>query len=281
MTHYTTLGVEKTADADTIKKAYRKLASQHHPDKGGDTKKFQEVQAAYDTLSDKDKREQYDHELEYGGRQSPHHNQWNFNSGGMNEQMAEMLRRQFGFQFGGGFRQQKPQNRDVRISMHVSLLDTLSEQVKTIKITLPSNKNEEIEVKIPRGISTGDTIKYSNLGDYSIKDAPRADLYVQFIVEPHPKFHIHGVDLVYELSVNCIEAMVGCEKEIEGLEGNTFKLTIPAGTQYGTKFGIPNQGLYSTHRPGRGRLIVIADVYVPKNLTEEQKEILRSMAISL
>lgn len=289
MNHYETLGIAKDASAEEIKKAYRKLASKHHPDKeGGDTEKFKEVQVAYDAISDETKRAQYDAELSGVGRNHHREFRWNTgNMGGVDAEMAEMLRRQFGFQGGdpfSRFRQQapqKPKNRDVRISMHVQLFDTLSEQVKTIKITLPGNKNEEIEIKIPRGISTGDTIRYSGLGDHSVKEEPRSDLYVQFIVDPHPNFQQSGLDLFTTLSINCIEAMVGCEREVTSLEGATFKVTVPAGSQYGTKLGIPNQGLYTTQQAGRGRLIVMIDIYIPKDLTAEQTETLRSMTVSL
>jgi len=289
--HYETLGVEKTADSDAIKKAYRKLASKHHPDKGGDTEEFKKIQIAYDAISDEDKRKQYDAELASGGRNQHRQSHWNTSSGmnfdDMDPYMADILRRQFNMGGGGQFdpfsrfRQQKPKNKDVRISIHTSLIDTLSDQEKTIKLTLPGNKNEELQIKIPRGITTGDQIRYSGLGDHSVESEPRADLYIQFIVDPHPNFQQSGLDLFTTLSINCIEAMTGCEKEVTSLEGATFKVTIPAGSQYGTKLGIPNQGMYSTERLGRGRLIVILDIYIPKNLTEEQVEILRGMAVSL
>lgn len=289
MNYYELLGVANTATPEEIKKAYRKLASQHHPDKGGDTKKFQEVQVAHDTLSDPNKRSQYDMQLAGGG-----HQQFHFDAGQMNSDhidMFDMLRRQFGVNFGGpdpfaNFRQanqrrQPPRNRDVRISVPVALEETLEEQTKTLKITLPGNKQEEIEIKIPRGVHSGTTIRYAGLGDQSVKEAPRADLYVQFQLKPHPRFEQAGIDLVAGLTINCLEAIVGCEKEIEGLDGKKFNITIPAGTQFGARFGISDQGLYTTDHPGRGKLIIMLNVYIPKELTEEHLNLIKSIQSTL
>jgi molecular chaperone DnaJ len=78
-----------------------------------------------------------------------------------------------------------------------------------------------------------------------------------------------------------MEAMIGCTTEVRGLDGAVFKVTIPPGTQYGAKFGIADQGLYSTNYVGRGRLIVDVDIYIPKNLTGEQIETLRNIKVTL
>lgn len=285
MSHYKTLGVEKDADQATIKKAYRKLASANHPDKGGDTKKFQEIQVAYDTLSDSNKRAEYDQLQAGGGRR-----EFRFHSGpggfggfggssfGEGDGMADIID-QLRRQFGGGFQQQprKPTNRDVRIGMQVKLADTLEEQEKVIKINLPGHQAEEIKIKIPRGVYHGAQIRYPGLGDHSVKDAPRGDLYVQFLIEPAEGFEQVGIDLITVLNVSCLEAIVGCEKEVTGIDGKRFNITVPPGSQYGAKFGIGSQGLYSTEHPGRGRLIVVLDIYIPTMLSEEQLEVIKSI----
>lgn len=297
MNHYETLGVDKTATPDEIKKAYRKLASLHHPDKGGETHKFQEIQVANEILSDSNKRQQYDMELAGGG-----HRQFHFHSssgmgpddmsGGGAGDLFEHLRRQFGFGFSGSpdpfgqFRQanqqrQAPRNRDVRIAIQLDLVDNLTELTKTLNITLPGNMKENIEIKIPKGVHTGSTIRYAGLGDHSVPNAPRADLYVQFHLRQHERFEQHGIDLVTTLNINCLEAVVGCSKSVKGIDGSEFMVNIPAGTQYGAKFGIPDQGLYTTDHPGRGRLVVLVDIYVPKELTAEQIETIRAIQSTL
>lgn len=283
MNHYETLGVAKNASVDDIKKAYRKLASQNHPDKGGDTAKFQSIQAAYATLEDANKRAQYDDEISGRGRQ-----QFQFRSGGgMPQNAREMedilnhLRGQFGAGPFGGSQNRAPRNKDIKIRVALSLEDTLTEQDKTLSITQPNGKNENVDIKIPRGISHGATIRYPGLGDHSLKDVPRGDLYVQCFIQPHAQFEVVGIDLISTLTVNCIEAMVGCEKEIKGLDGKTYMITIPPGSQFNSKFGMAEQGLYSAEHPGRGRLIINLEIYIPKKLTDDQIKILKDMQVTI
>lgn len=283
--YYSILGVAKDATPGDIKKAYRKAASVNHPDKGGDTKKFQEVQVAYDTLSDSNKRAEYDMMQAGGG-----HNRGGFrfhtnssswgDEGGLGD-IFDMLRRQFNQNPGFSHQQQQPMNRDARINMRLKLADTLEEQEKIIKLNLPKNDQEEIKIKIPRGVYHGAQIRYPGLGDHSVPNAPRADLYVQFFVEPDPNFEQVGIDLLTELRINCLEAIVGCEKEITGLDGKKFNIVVPPGSQVGSKFGLGGQGLYTPDNPGRGRLIVVLNIEIPTALTDEQLEAIRNIQQAL
>jgi molecular chaperone DnaJ len=296
--HYETLGVDKSATDDDVKKAYRKLAMKYHPDRNPDDptaeSKFKEVKAAFEALETGSKRQQYDAELSGGGNNR--HFRFttnNMNPGGVPDDMFDMLSKQFGFNFGGGGRENPfsqyrqaqanrvPTNQDVKIMIPLELVETLNEQNKTINITLPGQMKENIDIKIPRGVHNGTTIRYTGLGGHNIPDAPRADLYVQFHVKPHESFEQTGIDLVTTLVISCIDAMVGCTKEVSGLDGRVFNLSIPAGTQFGAKFGIPDQGLYSTDHPGRGRLIVNIAIYIPKSLTEEQLAIIKTLGTAL
>lgn len=278
-THYETLGVQKTVTADELKKVYRKLASEHHPDRGGDTAKFQEIQAAYDILSDPNKREQYNYGLENGEKAFHFHSG---NAGDMGD-IFTIFRQHFGGQADpfAQFRQQRqPQkNRDVRVAVRLELVDTLTDQTRTLTLSIPGVSNEEnIEIKIPQGVFTGAMIRYPGLGDKSHPNLPRGDLYVQIHVNDHPVFQVHGADLVMPLAISAFEAITGCEKEIVGLDGHAVALVIPKGAQYGTKFGIKDQGLYNSNAPGkRGRLIVILDISIPTNLSDEQLSIIKSM----
>ena len=127
--YYSTLGVDRNASLDDIKKAYRKLASKYHPDKGGDTAKFQEIQAAYDTLSDDNKRQQYDMERNGFGNGV----KFQFHDfGGGHPDISEIFRN-FGFGTGGPFEFHRPQqrrNKDLRIEIPIDLASTLQEQTK-------------------------------------------------------------------------------------------------------------------------------------------------------
>lgn len=283
-THYETLGVGESANADEIKKAYRKLASAHHPDKGGDTKKFQEIQTAYDTLSNDEKRQMYDMERKGMGRPGGVH--FNFHQGGgMPPEFADIFKN---FGFGGGdpfaqFRQnQQPRrNKDLRIEIPITLASTLAEQKKTISVQTTNGNRETVEVIIPRGVTTGTQIKYTGLGDTLFETLARGDLYVQITVQPDSQYVINGIDIYYKINVNCLFAIVGGEVTVNGLDGKIFTMTIPQGTQPGVKFRIADQGLYQMNSDHRGNLYIEIGVTVPQNITQEQKIIIQSLLNSL
>jgi DnaJ-class molecular chaperone len=280
MTYYELLGVAKDATQDDIKKAYRKLASQHHPDKGGDKAKFQEIQAAYNTLGDDQKRQQYDMH-QSGASNGNHFREFNFHSGDIND-----IFRSFGF--GNGMdpfaqhRHQQPRrNKDLRIEIQIPLVTTLEEQTKTVSVQTTNGHRETVEVTIPRGITSGTQIKYAGLGDNLFTTLPRGDLYVQLRVFDADGFISNGVDLYHRISVNCLLAVAGGEVNVTGLDSKNFALTVPPGTQPGIKFRIPGQGLYQLHSDIRGDLFVEVAVTVPQNLSAEQLEIVRSLINNL
>lgn len=277
MNHYEILGVDSKATSDEIKRAYRKLASQHHPDKGGDKTKFQEIQAAYDTLSDNSRRQQYDMQLNgFGGDPNI---RFHWHSADMGHpDIAEIFR---GFGFGGDpfspFRQQQRRNKDLRIEIPLPLVSTLEEQSKTVSVQTTNGHRETVEVKIPRGVTNGTQIKYSGLGDNLFNTLPRGDLYVQFRVHDAEGFIANGVDLFQRINVNCLLAITGGDITVSGIDGKTFSLTLPAGTQPGMKFRLSSQGLYVLNSEQRGDLYVEVAITVPRNLTSEQLEIVRSL----
>ena len=276
MTHYATLGVAEDANTDDIKKAYRKLASQHHPDKGGDTKKFQEIQTAYDTLSDQGKRQQYDLERSGRGQQNIH---WQNFSNEVPPDIQHIFQ-QFGF--GGDpfaqFRQQRQKrNKDLRVDLMVPLATTLEEQTKVISVLTTTGSRETVEVKIPRGITNGTSIKYSNLGDNLFNTLPRGDLYVQINVHNAENFVVNNLDLYTRVNVNCLLAIVGGTVNVLGIDSKSFLLTIPPGTQHGTKFRITNQGLYQLNSDQRGNLFVEMHVTIPQDLSPDQLQIVKSI----
>ena len=283
MTHYATLGVSESASQEEIKRAYRKLAMQHHPDKGGDTNKFQEIQSAYDVIGDEQKRVQYDAERRGGVR-------FNINGqdfgGGMPPGMEDMLRN-FGFAFGDGFQRhggdpfgafrQPRRNKDIQVDVGITLASTLNSQTKTISVQTTNGGRSTVEVQIPRGVRPNSSIKYPGLGDNFFESLARGDLYVRIHIENNSGFHIEGLDLVKVIDINCLHAIIGHTVIVEGLDGKQFEMTIPAGTQPGTKFRIANQGLYEMNQSGRGSLIVVANLFIPSNLTAEQIESLKNI----
>jgi curved DNA-binding protein len=286
MDYYSVLGVPRGASEEEIKKAYRRLAAKHHPDKGGDTAKFQEIQQAYDTLGDAGKRQQYDNPQPQGFPGGGF--QFHFNAG---DPFADIFN-QFNFGGGGGGhhdpfahmrQQQTRRNKDLRVRIGLQLAETLAEQEKTISVQTTTGERQTVHVQIPRGVTTGTSIKYPGLGDNMFNSLPRGDLYVTFVVEEDPRYQIHGIDLVYSISINAIDAMLGCSVDVPGIEGRVFSLNIPQGTAPGSKFRIPNQGLYAMdpHLQIRGSLIVNTDVVVPLLTSQQQIDLLTQLRKTL
>ena len=271
MTYYDILGITEKANADEIKRAYRKLASQHHPDKGGDKAKVQEIQSAYDTLSDNNKRQQYD--MQRNGFA-----QFRFTSSDSGHPDFDAIFRQFGFG-ADPFAQVRPQrrNKDLRIEIPIPLVTTLDQQTKLISVATSNGERNTVEVTIPRGVTNGTAVKYPGLGDNLFNTIPRGDLYVQFNLHPAENFIVKGIDLYTPVSVNCLLAITGGLTRITGLDDRTFDLTIPSGTQPGTLFRIHNQGLYQINSESRGHLYAEVKIEVPQDLSESQLEIIRSL----
>jgi curved DNA-binding protein len=146
MDYYNILGVDRSASQDDIKKAYRKLAAKHHPDRGGDTAKFQEISAAYDTLSDPNKRSQYDNPQPQGGFQQ---------YGGMPPGFEEMFRGFGNSPFGDIFgqrRQQPVRNRTLNLQTQITLEEAFKGKDLLANVQLPSGRDQLLEVKIPAGV---------------------------------------------------------------------------------------------------------------------------------
>lgn len=222
--HYVTLGVSKTATPDEIKRAFRKLASQHHPDKGGDTQKFQEIQAAYDTLGDAAKRQAYDNPApQFGGF-----------GGGAHVNIHDI----FGQMFGGQspFGQQQSRRNHVRMSLWITLLDVARGGKRSVALGTQAGTNT-VEIEIPLGINDGDNVQYPGI-------APGGqDLVIQFRVQPHAGFQRQGLNLVTTHKVSVWTLILGGETEVQTVEGSRLVVKIAPHTQPGTTLRLRSQGL--------------------------------------
>ena len=273
---YETLGVPKGASEEEIKKAYRRLASAHHPDKGGDTGKFQEIQSAYETLSDPVKRQQHDNPFHHQAGPNGSHFEFHFGGGGPEDLFA-----QFFNQGGAGHnpfqRQHQPRrNKDLRVQISISLASTLDQQKKTISVQTTKGDRYNVDVDIPRGVNNGTTIKYTQMGDNMFDTLTKGDLYVIINVENDNRFEIHGTNLIANLEIDSIEAIIGADKIIQSIDGKEYNVKIPSGCQYGQKFGLQGQGLYQMNSSHRGDLIVNVVIKTPI-LTDNQLTALRNI----
>lgn len=275
---YEILGVPKGASDDEIKRAYRKLAAKHHPDRGGDTAKFQEIQSAYETLTDPVKRQQHDNPNPFQHHQGPNGSHFEFHFGGAGPE--DIFAQFFNQGFAGGHpfqRQAQPRrNKDLRINLQVTLAETLQDQRKSVSVQTTKGERFTVDVNIPKGVGNGTTIKYSQMGDNFFDSLTRGDLYVIINIIADQRFELHGLNLVSNLEINSIEAMTGCDKIIQGIDGREFSIKIPKACQFGTKFGLQGQGLYQMNTNVRGDLIVNVTVKTLA-LTDDQLNILRNL----
>lgn len=222
--HYQTLGIDSTATADQIKQAYRKLAMQHHPDRGGDAAAFQKIQQAYSVLSDPAQHQQYDQprsQAHAGTSSSP------FNFDTIFEIFGADLRRQ--------------QRMPPRIALWLTLSDVITGGSCTVNLQIDQTV-ETVQIAIPSGIQDNDHVRYPGI-------APGGqDLIVNFRIKPDAVWQRDGQHLIRLYSIDMWELILGCQISIVDPAGNQLLLTVPAETQTGTVLRLKNKGL-----PGRPR----------------------------
>jgi curved DNA-binding protein len=252
--YYKILGVDRSASSDAIKQAYRRLASKHHPDKGGDKAVFQEIQEAYNVLGDTNQRQIYDNPMHAAGH--PH---FNFDS------IFDM----FGVNIHQGVRRQVP-----RISLWVGLRDVALGGPRTLAVQTETQVHN-IEIDIPPGIRDGDTIRYPGL-------APgNQDLVVIFRIRPEPGWQRDGTNLIIEKKISIWDLVLGTELPVSDITGAELVLTVPPETQPGSYLRLRGRGLPSRQLPGDrpnappGDLMVKIEAFVPKNTPDEVIESIR------
>jgi DnaJ-class molecular chaperone len=270
MDYYSILGVPKGASDDDIKKAYRKLAMKHHPDRGGDQTEFQKIQEAYAVLSDPQKRSQHDNPQSQG---------FEFHFGGGNSPFDDIFS-QFGFSPFGNPRQQR-KNKDLRVELAMDLASTLTEQVKTISIQTTNGERQTVQVNIPRGVRNGHSMRYGGLGDNMFNTLPRGDLYVHFVVRDDPRYRVENHDLIYPVAINCLDAMTGVNVSVPSLDNKIFDIAIPAGSGPGTRLRIPSNGLYHLNNHTRGHLVAELSIKVPAVTDPTAQELISQLKTCL
>ncbi|HHB90645.1 MAG TPA: J domain-containing protein [Anaerolineae bacterium] len=319
--YYKILGVPRNATEKEIKKAYRKLARQYHPDANPNDptaeEKFKEINEAYEVLSDPEKRKRYDqfgaqwkNFTSAGGRPEDFWQQWQASAGAPGgasyrtvspEEFEEIFGGAGGFSdffealfgmggrrgartggfediFGGayttgaGTRARPVRGRDIEHPVDITLEEAYRGTTRVLQMN-----GERIEVKIPRGVKTGSRVRVAGKGEPGRNGGKPGDLYLKINVLPHPQFQREGDNLRLKLPVDLYTLILGGEVQVPTLD-RPVVLTIPPETDNGKIFRLRGKGMPNLKRPDQhGDLYVEVSAKLPKNLTEQEKELFRQL----
>jgi curved DNA-binding protein len=308
--YYKILGVEKNADQDDIKKAYRKLALKFHPDRNPNNheaeEKFKKISEAYAVLSDPEKRKQYDR---FGSDQFSQRYSHDdiFRDFDINQILRDMgfggvsnTNRAFrgtggkrgsytfrgGDHLGGLFGQggqkyyQAPQRgEDLQYNLNITLEESIFGTDKKLSLKRDGYV-DEINVKIPAGISTGKKLRLAGKGNASLEGGPTGDLYLNIIVAPHPIFARDGNDIYIDKAILFTQAILGTSTDVPTIDGTIKRIKIPAGTQNGTKIRMKGYGAPALKGTGstKGDQYVKITIEVPRKINENQLKLIKKLS---
>jgi molecular chaperone DnaJ len=303
--YYEVLGVPRNASDEEIKRAFRKLAKLHHPDRNrepGAEEKFKEINEAHQVLSDPEKSHRYDRY----GRVDIEGGFSDFGFGGLGD-IFESFWNGFGTPF-GRTAQRVPQKGDslqsyLTLSFEEAVF-SCNKEVESIfgrfthittcsrcggsgtVISNPCSQcqgrgrikvKRKIRVNIPAGVDEGYRLCLNGEGSAGLYGGPPGDLYVALSVKPHNLFHRDGSDILYELSINFAQAALGDEVRVPSLDGKV-DLKIPSGTQNGKTFRFKGKGVSHVDGKGRGDLLVKVGVITPPHLDKNQRHLFEELA---
>jgi curved DNA-binding protein len=294
--YYSILGVERGASADDIKKAYRKLAHQYHPDVSKDPQgeeKFKEVAEAYETLKNPEKRAAYDQlgthrpgedfqpPPDWGGQFRD--SGYSFDEADLADLFASLSGRHRGGPGGGQFRMA---GEDYEVTAHISLEDAYrgTEVELNLSVPEPDEKGQlrrvprTFKVRIPKGAADGQRLRLAGRGGKGLNGGRDGDLYINVALHPHPLFRVSGHDLYLDLPLAPWEAVLGASVEVPTL-GGAVRLKVPPNTPAGKHLRLAGRGM---PKPGgtSGDLFAIAQVAVPTAASERERDLFRQLAES-
>jgi len=311
--YYKTLGVPRTATQDEIKKAYRRLARQFHPDvnkQPGAETRFKEIGEAYEVLRDPEKRKRYDAlgsnwragqdftpppgwegmRFHFGGARPGAGRGVRFeNLGGEFGGFSDFFEMLFGGTgggmsgedlFGEGFSQMDSGGADLEATLTISIEDAYHGARKSISLKpadQPGARARRYDVRIPAGTTEGSVIRLAGQGGRRGRSAKPGDLRLQIHLEPHPVFRVKGHDLETDLRLAPWEAALGCKVNVPIVDGKA-SITVPAGTQSGRRIRLRGKGLPRPRGAQPGDLYAITRIVVPDQLTARERALFESLA---
>jgi DnaJ-class molecular chaperone len=285
---YQVLGVSRNSSDADLKKAYRKLSRENHPDsKPGDkaaAEKFKQVQEAYTVLSDSEKRQKYDRfghaAFQGGGRggASPF--------GGGQVDLGDLFGGgggggfDFGDLFGGGGGRRASRARkgqDVETTIDVPF-NTAAEGGSYSLTVNTAGKPEQITARIPAGVDSGSVIRLSGQGHPGMGGGPNGDLMVKIRVAPHPYFRRDAANLLVDVPISLTEAALGAKVDVPTLSEGLVTVTVPPGSASGTRLRLRGKGIINRKTNEPGDLYAIIQIVVPKELDDRSRELLEEFA---
>lgn len=342
--YYEVLGVSRSAPADDVKRAFRKLALQNHPDRNPDdpsaAERYKECSEAYEVLSDPDKRRSYDMFGHAGVAAGQGAGAGGFGDFGF----GDIFNTFFGGATGARPRRRSTRGDDLRYDMTITFEEAFEGVEKEIDVPRPAGcercggsgaepgtgmdtcatcggagqvrrqaqsifgavvnvtacptcggegrilrspchechgqgrveRRKRLLVKIPRGVDTGSQIRLTGEGAAGFRGGPAGDLYVVLRVRQHGQLRRQDDDVLFELPINFVQAALGDQVEVPTLDG-PVAVTVPAGTQHGQTFRLSGRGMPNVRNGHRGDQFVLVQLVVPKDLTPEQKVLLRKV----
>lgn len=294
--YYQALGVSRSASQDDIRKSYKKLAREFHPDARPDDKaaaeRFKEIQNAYAVLSDPEKRKKYD-QFGPGFENAGHGPQFDWSNSGGDVDLSDLFGGLFGggggqprgfgggfSGFGGGTRQQAPRaqrGEDIRAEIEIPF--QLAAEGGNYDLHLNrGGKSETLTVKIPPGVNSGSVIRLSGQGQEGRHGGPAGNLLVTIKAHAHPFFRRDGNNLLIDVPITPSEAVLGAKIDVPTLTEGTVVLTVPPRSTSGSKLRLRGKGIRHSKTGERGDQIVVLKVDVPADPCEPSRELYQKLA---
>lgn len=278
--YYEELGVERTATPDEIKKAYRKLARKYHPDvsKEKDAEaKMQALNIAYDTLSHKEKKAEYDDELDHPQTQGYHHQQTDYSG-------FEDLFGRFGAGFGGTqFKQRSYKGEDQHASIEVPIWVAYQGSTQTITLQIPTYnvygqpevQRKTLDIKIPKGIKSGQQIRLAKQGQAAEQGGENGDLYLEIRYQNNKDSYVEDADVYLTTPITVWEAALGGKIKVNTPAGS-LEVNIPQNAKTGQKLRLKDKGIPSSIA---GKLYLVLTIVIPEIHTEQDKQSFQQLAL--